>query len=66
MSARGTVCSRRYHQFHGKLLRHPITDSLIPLVVDESVDAEFGTGAVKITPAHDRKDFDIGRKHNLP
>ena len=40
--------------------------SLIPVVADESVDPEFGTGAVKVTPGHDHKDFEIGSRHRLP
>ncbi|XP_058840167.1 valine--tRNA ligase [Topomyia yanbarensis] len=48
------------------MLWHPIRGEEIPLIFDESVDPEFGTGAVKITPAHDRYDYDIARKHQLP
>ncbi|XP_058462521.1 valine--tRNA ligase [Malaya genurostris] len=48
------------------MLWHPIRREEIPLIFDESVDPEFGTGAVKITPAHDRYDYDIAKKHHLP
>ncbi len=44
----------------------PLTDSEIPIVADYYVDKEFGTGAVKITPAHDPNDFEVGKRHNLP
>ena len=44
----------------------PLTDRRIPIVADEHVDPEFGTGAVKVTPAHDPNDFEIGRRHGLP
>ena len=44
----------------------PLTDREIPIVADYYVDKEFGTGAVKITPAHDPNDFEVGKRHNLP
>ena len=56
---------KRYAHLVGKLLRLPLTDRLIPVVADEYVDSEFGTGAVKITPAHDPNDFEVGLRHNL-
>lgn len=56
----------RYKSFVGKKARHPfIKDRLMPIVADEYVDQEFGTGAVKLTPAHDPNDFNLGKKHNL-
>jgi len=55
----------RYKGLAGKKLRLPLTDRLIPLVADEGVEKEFGTGAVKVTPAHDPLDFEIGQRHNL-
>ena len=68
----------RYKDFIGKRLRLPLVswkrkslegeevDNLIPVVADERVKPEFGTGAVKVTPAHDPNDFEIGKTHNLP
>jgi valyl-tRNA synthetase len=55
----------RYKGLHGKKLKLPLTDRVIPLVADEGVEKDFGTGAVKITPAHDPLDFEIGERHNL-
>ena len=49
-----------------KVLKLPLTDREIPVVADEYVDKEFGTGCVKITPAHDPNDFEVGKRHNLP
>lgn len=56
----------RYKQFIGKQVRLPIVDRIIPIVADKFVDREFGTGAVKVTPAHDPNDFEIAERHNLP
>jgi valyl-tRNA synthetase len=56
----------RYKHLHGKQLRLPITGREIPVILDEYVDREFGTGAVKITPAHDFNDYAIGQRHKLP
>jgi valyl-tRNA synthetase len=56
----------RYRHLVGKLVRLPLTDRLIPIVGDEHVDPEFGTGCVKITPAHDFNDYEIGQRHALP
>jgi valyl-tRNA synthetase len=56
----------RYRHLIGKLIRLPLTDREIPVVADTHVDPEFGTGAVKVTPAHDPNDFEIGRRHGLP
>jgi len=55
----------RYTSLIGKQVRLPLVDKLIPLVADDYVDLEFGTGAVKITPAHDPNDFEMGKRHNL-
>ena len=49
----------------GKMLKLPLTDREIPVIADEYVDKEFGTGCVKITPAHDPNDFEVGKRHNL-
>ena len=56
----------RYKHLHGKHLRLPLIDREIPIVADTYVSADFGTGAVKVTPAHDPNDFAIGQRHNLP
>lgn len=55
----------RYKDWIGKEVIVPIINRKIPIIADEYVDAEFGTGALKITPAHDKNDNEIGRKHNL-
>ncbi len=55
----------RYRPVVGKLLRLPLTAREIPVIADEYVDPEFGTGAVKITPAHDPNDFEVGFRHKL-
>ncbi|KAG8231500.1 hypothetical protein J437_LFUL007665 [Ladona fulva] len=55
----------RYVHLHGKMVFHPIRNTHIPIICDEFVDPEFGTGAVKITPAHNKNDFLVGEKHNL-
>ena len=56
----------RYKDMIGKMLVLPLVHREIPLVADEYVDMEFGTGVVKITPAHDPNDFEVGLRHNLP
>ena len=56
----------RYQDLIGKMLKLPLTDREIPVVADPYVDKEFGTGCVKITPAHDPNDFEVGKRHNLP
>lgn len=56
----------RYKHLVGKSVKLPLTDRVIPIIADEFVDMEFGTGAVKATPAHDPNDFEIGLRHNLP
>ncbi len=55
----------RYKELVGKMLLLPLTDREIPVIADEYVDKEFGTGCVKITPAHDPNDFEVGKRHNL-
>ena len=56
----------RYLHLHGKKLRLPLLNREIPIVLDEWVSREFGTGAVKVTPAHDPNDFALGERHHLP
>jgi len=56
----------RYQHLIGKTVVLPITGREIPIIADDYVDREFGSGAVKITPAHDPNDFEIGQRHNLP
>ncbi len=55
----------RYKDLVGKMVLLPIVNKEIPIVADSYVDKEFGTGAVKITPAHDPNDFEVGKRHNL-
>jgi valyl-tRNA synthetase len=57
---------KRYLHLHGKKLRLPLMDREIPIVLDEWVSLDFGTGAVKVTPAHDPNDFALGERHHLP
>lgn len=56
----------RFKKFHGKKVMVPLVGRAIPVITDESVDREFGTGCLKITPAHDKTDFEIGKRHKLP
>lgn len=56
----------RYKEFVGKTVKLPLTNREIPIIADSFVDKEFGTGAVKITPAHDPNDFEAGQRHDLP
>lgn len=56
----------RYKDMIGKMVKLPLTDREIQIVGDEHADMTFGTGAVKITPAHDPNDFEVGKRHNLP
>src|SRR5574343_1582091 len=56
----------RYAHLIGKLVKLPITGRLVPVIADEHVDKEFGTGVVKVTPAHDTNDYQVGQRHNLP
>ncbi|HTE21477.1 MAG TPA: valine--tRNA ligase [Candidatus Limnocylindria bacterium] len=57
---------KRYKQFLGKTVKLPLTQREIPILADDMVDQEFGTGAVKITPAHDPNDYDVAQRHDLP
>ena len=56
----------RYQSYIGKEIKLPLCDRTIPIIADEYVDPEFGTGCVKITPAHDFNDYEMGKRHNLP
>lgn len=56
----------RYKQYIGKTVKLPLTHREIPVLADEMVDMDFGTGAVKITPAHDPNDFEVAQRHDLP
>ena len=56
---------QRYQHLIGKTVPLPLTDRVIPVIADDSVDMKFGTGAVKITPAHDHNDFAVGERHHL-
>ena len=56
----------RYTHLHGRKVWLPIVNKALPIVEDTYVDREFGTGVVKITPAHDPNDFEVGKRHNLP
>lgn len=56
----------RYQQYIGKTVNLPLTKRAIPIIADDYVDKEFGTGCVKITPAHDHNDYQIGLRHDLP
>ncbi|WP_455374672.1 valine--tRNA ligase [Kaarinaea lacus] len=56
----------RYQSMIGKTVTLPLTDREIPIIADDYVDKEFGTGCVKITPAHDFNDYEMGKRHNLP
>lgn len=56
----------RYTHLIGKTVKLPLTNREIPIIADDFVEREFGTGAVKITPAHDQNDFDAGQRHDLP
>ncbi|XP_015600775.1 valine--tRNA ligase isoform X2 [Cephus cinctus] len=56
----------RYTHLIGKFVRHPFCSRRIPIIADEFVEMDFGTGAVKITPAHDPNDYEVGKRHDLP
>ncbi len=56
----------RYRKFVGKMVKVPMTDRVVPVIADEYVTREFGTGALKITPAHDPHDYELAQKHHLP
>lgn len=57
---------QRYSHLKGALLMHPLIESTIPVIVDESVDITCGTGVMKVTPGHSKIDYEIGKRHNLP
>jgi valyl-tRNA synthetase len=57
---------KRYKQFLGKTIKLPLTQREIPIIADDMVDLKFGSGAVKITPAHDPNDYDVAGRHDLP
>lgn len=57
---------KRYKHLIGKTVQLPVLNRALPIIADDFVDAKFGTGAVKVTPAHDPNDFEIGRRHELP
>ena len=61
-----TLKTKRYKHLIGKTLILPLVNREIPVIADEYVDKEFGTGALKITPAHDPNDYNLGKKYNLP
>ena len=56
----------RYHSSFGKKVWRPLDRAQLPVIGDEGIDPEFGTGVLKVTPAHDKADFEIGQRHNLP
>jgi valyl-tRNA synthetase len=56
----------RYKKLHGKTVKLPLTEREIPIITDDFVDKDFGSGAVKITPAHDPNDYEVGERHDLP
>ncbi|MCM2279324.1 MAG: valine--tRNA ligase [Oligoflexia bacterium] len=56
----------RYRHLHGKKVVLPLLGRVIPIITDSYVDKEFGSGALKVTPAHDFNDYDLGKRHNLP
>jgi valyl-tRNA synthetase len=56
----------RYRDLHGRTVQLPLMDREIPIILDDLADPEFGTGVVKVTPAHDLNDFEAGRRHDLP
>jgi valyl-tRNA synthetase len=56
----------RYKHLHGKKVIVPLVNRAVPVITDEAIDKEFGTGCLKVTPAHDTVDYEIGLRHNLP
>ena len=60
------AADERYTHLHGKMVRLPLVGREIPIILDDMADPEFGTGVVKVTPAHDPNDFEAGKRHNLP
>lgn len=61
-----SASDERYMEMIGKMVMHPLTQREIPIIADRFVDPAFGTGAVKVTPAHDPNDYEMGLNHNLP
>jgi valyl-tRNA synthetase len=55
----------RYRDFIGQQVQVPLTTRVIPVITDDYVDPEFGTGCVKITPAHDFNDYEVGQRHEM-
>ena len=64
-SLAASVRLNRVQHLHGKFAKHPFVERRLPIVADAMVDKDFGTGAVKITPAHDPNDYEVGKRHNL-
>ena len=60
-----TPDDERYKHLHGKFAFVPLINRRIPIITDEYVTMDFGTGALKVTPAHDMNDYQLGQKHNL-
>src|SRR6185436_13270878 len=56
----------RYKHLHGKNVIVPLVNRSVPVITDDAIDKEFGTGCLKVTPAHDTVDYEIGKRHNLP
>jgi len=56
----------RYQKYIGKKVKHPITQKIIPILADEKIIIDFGTGVLKCTPGHDFFDYELGKKYNLP
>ena len=56
---------QRYQKYIGKKIQHPITQKIIPILADEKIIIDFGTGVLKCTPGHDFFDYELGKKHNL-
>ncbi|CAI2180837.1 14124_t:CDS:1, partial [Funneliformis geosporum] len=56
----------RYQKYLGKAVQHPLTQKIIPLLADEKIIIDFGTGVLKCTPGHDFFDYELGKKYNLP
>jgi valyl-tRNA synthetase len=57
---------QRYQFYIGKKIQHPITHKVIPILADEKIIIDFGTGVLKCTPGHDFFDYELGKKYNLP
>jgi valyl-tRNA synthetase len=57
---------QRYQKYLGQKIQHPITQKIIPILADEKIIIDFGTGVLKCTPGHDFFDYELGKKYNLP